>query len=595
MKRKSVFLNRLSIQQRLPLLICTFLLSAIVLYGLANYYSLKKAALIIGKDRLTSVTGQVSSMLAQSAQFLLKASHQAAASKEVIQFFKTNGTQYRIESLKQLDGLSRDTTWVSMELTDADGKTILRSEKSKVKVAIDSRSVLTFNHLAPDSGRVGKIYMANGSMYYPIISTVNDGGHVLGYIICWKLLQSTPKALEQFSQLVGTGAGIYVGNTDESLWTNTVKPISGPPVKINHFKDIIEYKDSEGRGMLAKSDPVAYTNWIVVIGFPEKVLLSSVNDFMSLIVIGGLVLIIMGVIAAWIMSRNISRPLAKLTNAATAISQGDYSATVDIYRKDELGELANSFNNMAIKVYKMHRELERKVAERTQQLENVNKELEAFSYSVSHDLRTPLRAINGYSVMLKEDYEDKLDAEGMRILDNVIGNAKTMGQLIDELLAFARLGKKELTLLKVDMKQLAETVAAELVHNEEPGKYKINIDPSLPPVEGDGSMIKQAMMNLVGNAIKYSAKKKEPEIWIGAKAESDRTVYYVQDNGVGFDMAYASKLFGVFQRLHSIEEFPGTGVGLALVKRIIDKHKGQVWADAVKGEGATFYFTLPNN
>jgi light-regulated signal transduction histidine kinase (bacteriophytochrome) len=197
--------------------------------------------------------------------------------------------------------------------------------------------------------------------------------------------------------------------------------------------------------------------------------------------------------------------------------------------------------------------------------------------------------------MLKEDYEDKLDAEGMRILDNVIGNAKTMGQLIDELLAFARLGKKELTLLKVDMKQLAETVAAELVHNEEPGKYKINIDPSLPPVEGDGSMIKQAMMNLVGNAIKYSAKKKEPEIWIGAKAESDRTVYYVQDNGVGFDMAYASKLFGVFQRLHSIEEFPGTGVGLALVKRIIDKHKGQVWADAVKGEGATFYFTLPNN
>lgn len=595
MKRNSVFLSRLSIQQRLPLLICTFLLSAIVLYGLANYFSLKKAAVIIGKERLSSVTGQVSSMLAQSAQVLLKASHQAAASNEVMQFFKTNGKQYKAESLKLLDNLSRDTTWVSMELTDPNGKTILRSDKSKVQVAVDTRTVLTFNRLAPDSGTVGKIYLAKGSMYYPIISVVNDKQRILGYVISWKLLQSSPKALEQFSQLVGTGAGIYVGNTDGSLWTNTVAPIPGPPIKANQFKSVIEYKDSEGTKMLAKSNPVAFTNWIVVIGFPEKLLLSSVNDFISLIVIGGLVLIVIGAIAAWIMSRNISRPLSKLTAAATAVSQGDYSGTVDIYRKDELGELAHAFNIMATKVYKMHREMERKVVERTQQLETVNKELEAFSYSVSHDLRTPLRAINGYSIMLKEDYEDKLDAEGIRIIGNVISNAKMMGQLIDELLAFSRLGKKELALATVDMKRLAETAVKELVHTEEAGKYKIDIDPSIPPVEGDNGMLKQVMMNLVGNAIKYSSTKPEPAIRIGANEESGRTVYYVQDNGVGFDMAYAGKLFGVFQRLHSIEEFPGTGVGLALVKRIIDKHKGEVWADAVKGDGATFYFTLPRN
>ena len=574
---------------------CTFLLSAIVLYGLANYYSLKKATLIIGKDRLSSVTGQVSGMLAQSAQFLLKVSHQAAASKEVVQFFKTNGKQYKDESLKQLDGLSRDTTWASMELTDPNGKTVLRSANSKIKVPIDTRSVLAFTRPAPDSGKVGKLYLARDSMYYPIISAVNDGKQVLGYIISWKFLRSSPKAIEQFSQLVGTGAGIYVGNLDGSLWTNTVKPIQGPPIKLNQFNDVIEYKGAGGADMLAKSNRVPYTAWTVVISFPEKILLSGVNNFMSLVLIGGIVLVLMGVIAAWIMSRNISRPLAQLTNAATIISQGDYSGAVDIHRKDELGELANAFNTMATKVYKMHRELERKVAERTLQLENANKELEAFSYSVSHDLRTPLRAISGYSIMLKEDYEDKLDAEGLRIIGNIISNAKTMGQLIDELLAFSRLGKKELALAKVDMKQLAETVAAELAHNEEAGKYKINIDASLPPAEGDGGMIKQAMMNLVGNAIKYSSKKQEPEIRIGAKAEADRTIYYVQDNGVGFDMAYSGKLFGVFQRLHSIEEFPGTGVGLALVKRIIDKHKGQVWADAVKGEGATFYFTIPNN
>lgn len=595
MKRNGVFLNRLSIQQRLPLLICAFLLSAIVLYGLANYYSLKKAAILIGRERLSSVTGQVSAMLALSAQNLLKASHQAAASNEVVQFFKTNGQQYRAESLKQLDNLSRDTTWVSMELTDQNGKTILRSQKSKVQVAVDTRKVLAFNHLAPDSGTVGKLYVAKGLMYYPVISVVNDSQRILGYVISWKLLQSSPKAIEQFSQLVGTGAGIWVGNTDKSLWTNTVTPIPGPPVKINHFSDLIEYKNSEGANILAKSNPVAYTNWIVVIGFPENLLLSNVNDFISLIVIGGLVLIIIGVVAAWIMSRNISMPLAELTSAATAISAGDYSGTVDVYRKDELGELANAFNIMATKVYKMHRELERKVAERTQQLENANKELEAFSYSVSHDLRTPLRAISGYSIMLKEDYEDKLDAEGLRIIGNVIGNAKMMGQLIDELLAFSKLGKKELALTKVDMKHLAETAVKELLSHEESGKYSISVDAAMPQAEGDNSMLKQVMMNLVGNAIKYSSTKPKPAIKIGAKEEPDRTIYYVQDNGVGFDMAYSGKLFGVFQRLHSIEEFPGTGVGLALVKRIIDKHKGQVWADAVKGEGATFYFTLPEN
>jgi light-regulated signal transduction histidine kinase (bacteriophytochrome) len=239
------------------------------------------------------------------------------------------------------------------------------------------------------------------------------------------------------------------------------------------------------------------------------------------------------------------------------------------------------------------KKLQDEVALRTSQMEKANKELEAFSYSVSHDLRTPLRAVSGYSIMLKEDYEGKLDSEGNRILGNIVANARMMGQLIDDLLAFARLGKKELVNSVIDMQLLTTRVVNELLQHEDKD-YDIRIG-ILPPVEGDSGMLKQVLMNLVSNAIKYSSKKERPIIEIGATDEETRIIYYVKDNGVGFDMAYAGKLFGVFQRLHSQEEFEGTGVGLALVKRIMDKHKGEVWGEGVEDSGAVFYFSLPKN
>jgi light-regulated signal transduction histidine kinase (bacteriophytochrome) len=193
--------------------------------------------------------------------------------------------------------------------------------------------------------------------------------------------------------------------------------------------------------------------------------------------------------------------------------------------------------------------------------------------------------------MLKEDYEGKLDSEGNRIIGNIIANARMMGQLIDDLLAFSRLGKKELINSTIDMQLLATSVANELLQNEEKD-YNIKIN-ALPAAKGDMGMIKQALVNLVSNAIKYSSKKEHPVIEIGGKDEENQTIYYVKDNGAGFDMAYAGKLFGVFQRLHSQEEFEGTGVGLALVKRIVDKHNGEVWAEGEEDKGATFYFSLP--
>jgi light-regulated signal transduction histidine kinase (bacteriophytochrome) len=222
----------------------------------------------------------------------------------------------------------------------------------------------------------------------------------------------------------------------------------------------------------------------------------------------------------------------------------------------------------------------------------VNNELEAFSYSVSHDLRAPLRAVSGYTIMLKEDYDYTFDDEARRITANILANVKMMGMLIDDLLAFSRLGKREVRKQTTDMKELAEDCVAVLSQNLPNEKVLIDIG-ALPCCKGDSDLLKQVWMNLIGNAIKYSSKRADPHITIGAVDDAGGPVYFVRDNGAGFDSRYSDKLFKVFQRLHSQEEFEGTGIGLALVKRILDKHKGHIRAESAPGNGAVFYFHLP--
>jgi PAS domain S-box-containing protein len=225
-------------------------------------------------------------------------------------------------------------------------------------------------------------------------------------------------------------------------------------------------------------------------------------------------------------------------------------------------------------------------------LEAANKELEAFSYSVSHDLRAPLRAVDGFSLMLEEDYAGALDAEGKRLLDVIRAEAKKMGQLIDDLLSFSRLGRREMGTAPIDMSALARAVCAELALAN-PNRELQLIANQLPPAQGDEAMIRQVLVNLLANAVKFTRTRRTAVVEINGRVENEECVYSVKDNGVGFEMQYSHKLFGVFQRLHSIEEFEGTGVGLAIVQRIIHKHGGRVWAEGAAGQGATFYFTLP--
>jgi two-component system sensor kinase len=239
-----------------------------------------------------------------------------------------------------------------------------------------------------------------------------------------------------------------------------------------------------------------------------------------------------------------------------------------------------------------HANLLAQLNESNQNLGSANKELESFAFSVSHDLRAPLRAVDGFSQVLQEEYGDKLDAEAQRLIQVIRDGVGKMACLIDDILAFSRASRREIAASDIDMTGLVEATLNGLVPAMAGRTIGLKVAP-LPPIRGDREMMQRVWMNLLDNAIKFTGHREKAVIEIGSYPEAENTVYFVKDNGAGFDMAYIDKLFGVFQRLHAAEEFPGTGAGLAIVKRIVGRHGGRVWAEGKVGEGASIYFALP--
>lgn len=236
---------------------------------------------------------------------------------------------------------------------------------------------------------------------------------------------------------------------------------------------------------------------------------------------------------------------------------------------------------------------EKRVADLTQQLNAALKDLESFSQAVSHDLRAPLRAIDNFSSILNEEYGDKLDAEGRRLIGIVRKNAARMGELITDILAFAHAGDREIVLADIDLEALSRGVLAELAPTFAGRRVDVQMH-ALPHIKADTAVIHEVLLNLLANAIKFTRPREPAQIEIRAHVAGNEVICSVRDNGVGFEPEYGHKLFGIFQRLHDTEEFEGTGIGLSIVKRIIDKHGGRVWAEGSPGVGATFYFSIPS-
>jgi signal transduction histidine kinase len=305
------------------------------------------------------------------------------------------------------------------------------------------------------------------------------------------------------------------------------------------------------------------------------------NQIVDRVVAGAVLLnvLVAGGLAA-LFAVNLNRRLSLLTENSRRLA-AEQPLLPPLRGGDEIAEVDRVFHEMAASL-----------ARSTTDLQNANREMEAFAYSVSHDLRTPLRAIDGFSRILVEEYGPRLDPEAGRQLGVIRRNAAMMAQLIDDLLAFSRLSRQAAEPGPVDMRALAERTFAETVPAEAAKTIDFVVGP-LPPVHGDPAMLRQALGNLLSNAVKFSARRERSRIEVGAEVVDGEPAYFVRDNGVGFDMRYAAKLFGVFQRLHPAGDFEGTGVGLAIVQRVIQRHGGRIWAESAPGEGATFHFTIP--
>jgi signal transduction histidine kinase len=583
----------LSIQQRLPLLISLLLSAVILSYGIASYYTVRKTALALGEKRLHDLTTEIATLFKESSTSLVSAAAAIAKQDTIKSYIKSGGTTGRaavLDILFKVRNDRTDSTWSLIEVLDSSRTAMLKSGNPSAEIRVPVNVIFSSFTNGIDSGKIGKFYAAGDSMYYPLVGAVTDNKKTIGYVVAWRLLTATPQALQQLSNMMGTGATLYLGNKDGTLWTNMMKPVAAPPVDTQHIDEFLQYT-SHGKKVLAAVQPITDTPWYVLIEFSKEIIFETATSFLKWMIVIGVVLFFAGILITWMLSRNIIKPLNQLTAAATAIADGDFSTPVKVNRMDELGKLAQAFIVMASRVKFTQQDLEKLVAERTDQLEKANRELEAFSYSVSHDLRAPLRAITGFTEILEEKYGDTFDAEGKRITSVIKKNGTRMRNLIDDLLSFAKIGRQEMVKQTFQTGAMIQEIINDLPGENEPVTWDIA---DLPESYGSFNMIRQVWINLISNAKKYSKKTGIHRVEIGSYEQNAQTVFFIKDNGVGFDPVYADKLFKVFQRLHSNAEFEGTGVGLAIVEKIVSRHDGKIWADAKVNEGACFYFSLPH-
>ncbi len=573
-----------SIERKLPLLVSALLLVVGIALLTVGYGEVRRAARQIADERLTRADSAIANLFQTGQQ----RSRLTTLAKDptLAAFLNSGSRRTRDSSLATMRRIVTDTSSNSaLELLDSTGHALLRT--GRFDAAARMLSVP-----AGDSTVVGPLLRRDTTLYYAAAATVRRDGRLLGSVQQIARVNLNERTRKALTGLAGGDVAYLLGNTSGDPWTDFESIIPAPPPSVRTSRTPVPYERAEAKRAAATVIPG--TPWSVIAELPSRRILAPARAYLVTMAPIAAVIVLIGAMIAWWGSHRLTKPLREVTMAAEAIAGGNLDQRVGVRRGDELGRLAASFNTMAEQVARSHHRLEEQVARRTEALEGTNAELESFSYSVSHDLRAPLRAIHGFARILLDDHKAQLDPEAQRLLAVIDQNTRRMGQLIDDLLAFSRLGRKEIAAAPVDMRELAQAVSEDARRTEAArrGSLDIRIDP-LPLARGDRALLRQVLGNLVQNAVKFTRGKDSARIEVGSRPDGGQTVYYVKDNGAGFDPRYADKLFGVFQRLHRTEEFEGTGVGLAIVKRIVQRHGGRVWAEGKIDEGATFYFTLP--
>lgn len=587
--------RRLSIGLKLPLGLAALLFAVMAAMTVLVYLEVRRISFESTASRLDGVSHLLADALASSAHQRFAALREAADHPRVraaaLRGIAGPDTAAVRAALRTNAGGSAQL--LAVELWDSAGRRVVTSHDGVAPMAAAPARAL-MDAIRPESFEVvGEYEATEAGVEYAVAAAVFEESRLAGYVVERRLVAGSPANVRQISGLIGMEARLLIGNADGGVWTDFTRRVDGPPPGLSGREEVVRYEGDDGMPVLGRILPVSATPWTLAIEFPEGPVFANARRVLTRAGWASLVLVLIGAGTGLVMSRRLSVPLDRLTAAAESVAAGGAHVRVSSDREDEVGRLAATFNTMVDRLDESRRTLENRVAERTAALAAANHELEAFSYSVSHDLRAPLRAVDGFAAVLEEDHIADLSGEAQRYLRHIRQNAQQMGQLIDDLLALSRLGRATMHSTHVDMTELARDVVNHIqgAHGNAQSPA-IVLDP-LPPAYGERSMLRQVFANYIQNAVKFSRNAPDPRVHIGSRVEDGDTVYFVSDNGVGFDMRYVDKLFGVFQRLHASDEFEGTGVGLAIVQRIVHRHGGRVWGEGRVGEGATFYFMLP--
>lgn len=445
----------------------------------------------------------------------------------------------------------------------------------------------------------------------PVFKQANSIGFV-GFQISNK---GVYEFVQDYSNLGKTGEIIIVAKIkEEAVFITPLRFDSNAafkkkiPIKSRQAREIAKaFKGERGVGILtdyrnqkvlAVWRPLPTFRLGMIVKIDSKEVFAAAGKLRNALLRISLLLIVIVVIIAFSLARSISSPIKNLTHISKIISEGELSARVNIDAKDEIGELAASFNQMTDKLVEAKAIVEKKNAEVEEQkrlLEESNRELDSFVYTASHDLRAPLRGIDGLVKFIEEDYADKFDNQGKEYLKKIRTGATRMKQLIDDLLTLSRISRIKNPYEDVHMDELVNSVISRIEFDIKQYKVDLKVAANLPVMRCDRIKMQEVFFNLISNAVKFSSKNKTsvPKVEVGYSNKKDAHEFCVKDNGIGIDKKFHNEIFGIFKRLHTQEEYEGTGAGLSIVKRIIDDHKGEIWLDSEPGKGAAFYFTIP--
>lgn len=586
-------LSGISIEYKLPLFISALLLAAIVLSSWAAYRGVRDAAFTSARERLGNVTNQLASLLQTQAGQMKSLIAKAAVNDTIRRFFENPSPQTQLNALAVMRHLGPVPEQViGVELWSARRERLLTTltQESYFGAGGDAENVIWAEKL--DTAAIGRLQLIGDSLAYPAAILVANHAGPLGYVVQWRRGSATPKSREVTRQLIGSGSGLYIGNDRGDFWTDFIDQVPKPPADVRSARGILVYERPNTGRVMAAARPLGVLPWTVLVEFPERLVAGPVTLFVRRLMLVDLLLLALGLAIAWWLGRRIAAPLRELTVASTAIAGGDYSRLVAVPGDDEVSRLAAAFTTMAGRVHDAQTRLEDQVDERTAELQERNDELEAFGYSISHDLRAPLRAMQGFSQALLEDCGDRLDAMGREYAERIVAGSKRMDELIRDLLSYSRVSRAELQLVRVPLTPVAQSALAELSGALRARNASVQVDEPLPVVMGHPATLSQVLTNLLGNGLKFVPPERVPRLHVSAERHNGHVRVWVEDNGIGIAPEHQTRIFRVFERLHSTDDYPGTGIGLAIVRKAVERMGGQVGVESNLGQGSRFWVEL---